>query len=73
MKRSELENYLEQECYFRDYRILPIRLLDNINRTGMHYIVTDIKRDVQHALSEFSLSDCPIIYFYIDNKDGGDK
>lgn len=77
MKTKELKqiitDYYENECEFRDYRILPAKLYRKVNRIGIHQLVSidaikglsDIEYELNDALDTFYRDGFPTIYIYI--------
>ena len=59
-----ITTYLENDCAFRDYRILPAKYYGKVHRVGMHLLEPQTW-DLDDALSVFSRDGYPMIYIYI--------
>lgn len=70
--KAEIVGYLENECAFRDYRILPRKYYRQVNRIGIHHMFSlnsyqraDVEFEIDDAISTFCRDGYPTIYFYI--------
>ena len=64
---TKLKQYLENECHFRDYEVLPLTKYMKVNKVGIHVKIEntdDMENIVNDAINQM-LRDCfPMIYFY---------
>lgn len=69
--RKELKKsmvlYLENNCAFRAYRILPAKYFRKINKPGIHHLVSfnGHTYEIDDAISTFCRDGYSMIYFYI--------
>jgi hypothetical protein len=66
--KKQLEHYLEIDCCFRDYTILPESKFGKVNRIGVHQKVEidNIEWDVGNALQNFHRDGFGHIFFYLE-------
>ena len=69
---TKLEQYLENECHFRDYEVLPLAKYTKVNKVGIHVKIenTDDMENMEYivndAIDQFVRDGFPMIYFYIN-------
>ena len=64
---TKLEQYLENECHFRDYEVLPLAKYMKVNKVGIHVKIEnieDMENVVNDAINQMLRDGFPMIYFY---------
>jgi len=65
--KKKLEDYLENECAFRDYEIRQASQFREYNKIGVHQVVeaASLERDVENAIEAFHKDGFSNIIFYV--------
>ena len=70
-KMTKLEQYLENECHFRDYEVLPLAKYMNADLVHFHVKIDnsdDMENIVNDAMNQMLRDGFPVIYFYSNQK-----
>lgn len=67
-KVKRLEDYLENQCAFRDYDILPAKRFGSVNKVAVHQRVDmkTMESDVENAIQGFHRDGFGSIVFYVE-------
>lgn len=65
---TKLEQYLENECNFRDYEVLPLTKYMKVNKVGIHVRIENMENIVNDAINQMLRYGFPMIYFYTNQK-----
>ena len=71
--KAKIIKYLEHDCAFRDYRILPAKYFRQVGKVGIHHLFSmdskegkaSVEYEIDDAISTFCRDGFPCIYFYI--------
>lgn len=70
MNRKQIENYLENECSFRDYTFKPAKAFGVYNERASINLLNPTRWDLESALETFVRDGFSTIVIYLGKKAG---